>query len=279
MMKKVFVFVSVFVILISCDKMGESTVSKGYFKDEMAVQEAIEPSNDDTPLNPNEEDVDLEPQKLIKTGSLSFETQSLDKTYQIIAKNIKNYHGYVQNDFTQKSYDRISRDLTVRIPVKNFQPLVDSIATTVKVFDRKEINTKDVTEKFVDIEARIKAKRKLEERYLQLLSKAKTMGDMLEIERQVAQIREEIEAKQGRLKYLQNQVTYSTLHLSFYELIPVQNAPSKTYLSRLWRAAKSGFQSIGNFFIGLVYVWPFILIGVLIGLWIRNRIRKRKAMT
>ena len=101
--------------------------------------------------------------------------------------------------------------------------------------------------------------------------------DMLEIERQISTIREEIEAKQGRLKYLQNKVSFSTIHLSFYEMIQGEKAPSQTYANRLWRAVKGGFTGVGEFIIGVVYLWPFILLAVLIGFFVRQRIRKNKS--
>ncbi len=275
-MKNTTFLLSLLVIFLSCSGnsdyklSNESEVSREYTMEEMLIESANEkPSgNDEEPL---------QEQRIIKTGFFTFETESVDKSYQKINSWIKAHKGFIQNDRTNKDYDRIHRSLLIRIPSNSFQPLVDSIYKSVKLLDRKEVILKDVTEEFVDIEARLKAKRKLEERYLQLLAKANTVKDMLEIERQIAQIREEIEAKQGRLKYLQNKVSLSTIHLDFYEMTETLKSPSKTYGSRLWRAVKGGFEGIGNFFIGIVYVWPFIIIGVLVGLFIRNRIRKRKS--
>ena len=74
-----------------------------------------------------------------------------------------------------------------------------------------------MTEEFVDLKARLKAKKELEDRYLQLLEQAKNVKEMLEIERELSNIREEIEAKEGRLQYLQNKVTLSTIYINFYK--------------------------------------------------------------
>ena len=215
-------------------------------------------------------------QKIIKTGYFTFETKSVDLTYKSISKWVHANKGMIQSDRTNKQYDRIHRSLLVRIPSISFQPIVDSIVKTAKTLDRQDISKKDVTEEFVDLEARLGAKRKLETRYLQLLSKARNVKEMLEIERQLAIIREEIESKQGRLKYLQSQVSMSTLHIDFYEMIEGNKAPSQTYASRLWRAAKGGFTGIGNFLIGVVYLWPFILIGIFVAYFVRRTIRNRK---
>jgi len=281
-MKKIVLFFSLIGLVFSCNE-GNDTLEENAFKDydaipqteisEMAINEG---ALSKVSISSPNQDINLE-QKLIKTSYLTFETNSVEETYQAVKNQVVVFKGYIQNDNTSKEYNRINRSLLIRIPNTNFQPLVDSITKSVKSLDRRDIQLRDVTEEFVDLEARLKAKHKLEERYLQLLAKANSVKDMLEIERQIAQIREEIEAKQGRLNYLQNKVSFSTIHLNFYEMIQGEKAPSQTYANRLWRAVKGGFNGVGEFIIGMVYIWPFILIAVLIGLFIRHRIRKNKS--
>ena len=279
-MKKTLLLFSFLVLSLACTdgtRQGDFMSKEVYAESAEAFEDVVEYSNEQaTPTNVSAAPRLKQEQKLIKTSYLTFETESVEETYQSIKKRIVAFEGYIQNDNTSKEYDRINRSLLIRIPNKNFQPLVDSITNSVKMLDRRDIQLKDVTEEFVDLDARLKAKRKLKERYLQLLDKARSVKDMLEIERQIAQIREEIEAKQGRLNYLQNKVLFSTIHLSFYEMIQGVKAPSQTYVNRLWRAVKGGFTGVGEFVIGVVYLWPFVLIAIFIGLFVRNRIRKKK---
>ncbi len=278
-MKKNLLLFSLIVLSLSCtDQKGyDASMSKEVYAESADAFESVVDYNEQSiPTNAPAAPQFKQEQKLIKTSYLTFETKSAEETYQSIKKRIAALEGYIQNDNTSKEYDRINRSLLIRIPNKNFQPLVDSITNSVKSLDRRDIQLKDITEEFVDLEARLKAKRKLEERYLQLLDKARSVKDMLEIERQISNIREEIEAKQGRLNYLQNKVSFSTIHLSFYEIIQGVKAPSQTYVNRLWRAVKGGFTGVGEFIIGVVYLWPFVLIAIFIGLLVRNRIRKKK---
>lgn len=276
-MKKVFFLVSFFLVaLLSCNDGSNYSMSKSteaspeYDMEEMRV-ESVEDVGSNQPAEA------IQPQKIIKTGYFTFETKSVDATF-LRVKNWTNAHqGFIQNDKTSKEYDRIHRSLLIRIPTNSFQTLVDSIHQSVKTLDRKDIILEDVTEEFVDIEARLVAKRKLEERYLQLLSKATSVKDMLEIERQIAIIREEIESKQGRLKYLQNKVSMSSIHIDFYEMTTTEKAPSQTYSNRLWRAVKGGFEGIGDFIIGMLYIWPFIIIAILIGFYLKRKIKTRKS--
>lgn len=210
-------------------------------------------------------------QKIIKTGNYTFETQSVNETYRNINRWVTQQKGFIQSDQTYRDYNRLNRNLIIRIPSEGFQSLVDSLKSGVKAFDTENIELQDVTEEFVDIEARMKAKKELESRYLQLLNKANSMKDMLEIEAQLSHIREEIEAQEGRLKYLQNRVSYSTLNINFYEVTEFVKAPSMSFMSRLGKAFSNGFKGIGEFIIGLTTLWPVLLLITLVIFWFFRR--------
>ncbi len=214
-------------------------------------------------------------QKIIKTGNLRFETQDLAKTHQKILDAVRNAKGYVQRDNTGKNYNSHYHNLTIRIPSENFDAMIQTISDGVTYFEEKTISQRDVTEEFVDLNARLKAKRTLEKRYLELLSKAKDVKEMLEIERELSKIREEIEAREGRLQYLQNQVSESTISIYFYK-ITSERGVTVSYGSKMVNALKNGWNGISEFFLGLLHVWPFIILVVLGIFMIRRWIRKRK---
>lgn len=216
-----------------------------------------------------------ESNKIIKTSNLKFETNSVEKTFTTIKKQLAKSKGFIQNDNTYKNDNKIQRELLIRIPTNEFQVVIDSISSNVHVFDYKNISLKDVTEEFIDLNARLKAKKTLENRYLQLLSKAKNVEEMLNIEREIAKIREEIEAKQGRLNYLNDQVSFSTINITFYETVEVVKSKSKTYFSQVIKAIKGGFTSVGNFILRVLYLWPYIIIAIPIILFIRKKLKKK----
>lgn len=221
------------------------------------------------------DEVDLEAQKIIKESYLRFETNDLDKTYGSIIRFVKKNDGFIQSDNANKSYDRQSRNLIIRVPTQNFQSAIDSISTIVDYFDTKQISLKDVTEEFIDLEARLKAKLELEKRYLELLSKAQNVKEMLEIERELSHIREEIEAKQGRLKYLNDRVSLSTLNIEFYK-ISAETGVRTSYGRKMWNALQSGFNGLSIFFLGLLNIWPFVIIVILGVYLIRKQLKKRQ---
>ncbi len=193
---------------------------------------------------------------------------------QRIMQAIQASKGYVQNDQSGKNYNQVYQNITVRVPTENFQKTIDAISQGVDYFDEKTISQQDVTEEFVDVTARLKAKKALEERYLALLAKAKNVKEMLEIERELSQIREEIERAQGRLQYLQNKVSMSTINIAFYKN-SVETKTSQSYGTKIVNALKSGWNGISTFFLGLLHVWPFLIL-VALGVFFTRRWMKKK---
>ncbi|MCC4212213.1 DUF4349 domain-containing protein [Leeuwenhoekiella parthenopeia] len=214
-------------------------------------------------------------QKIIKTGNLRFETQDLAETRAQILKAVNTTKGYVENERTGKDYRGSYQELQLRVPAENFQQALELISQGVEFFEEKSISQRDVTEEFIDVEARLKAKRELENRYLELLKKASSVKEILEIERELSVIREEIESKEGRLKYLSKQVSYSTLNVYFYKT-EVESGVTKSYGSKMLQAVKGGWQGISTFVLGLIYIWPFIILVILVIFLIR-RWQKRKS--
>lgn len=252
------------------DSNSKDTINSEIMSSPAAVGEAAVPQEDMKSVTDKTITI-TDNQKIIKTGNYTFETQSVNETYRNINRWVTQQKGFIQSDQTYRDYNRLNRNLIIRIPSEGFQSLVDSLKSGVKAFDTENIELQDVTEEFVDIEARMKAKKELESRYLQLLNKANSMKDMLEIEAQLSHIREEIEAQEGRLKYLQNRVSYSTLNINFYEVTESVKAPSMSFMSRLGKAFSKGFKGIGEFIIGLTTLWPILLLIALIIFWFFRR--------
>lgn len=215
-------------------------------------------------------------QKIIKQASLRFETNDLEETYKQIQTAVKQSQAKVQSDSEGKDYGTLYRNITIRVPSQNFDNFINTISKGVSYFERKEITAEDVTEQYIDLTTRLKNKRKLEERYLQILQKATKISEILEIEKQISIIREEIEAKEGQLKYLESRVSESTVTIEFYKNLPEQEAVQLSYGSKVWTAIKSGFFSLSSFFISIISIWPFIIIIVVLAYFIRKRIKRKK---
>ena len=216
------------------------------------------------------------PQKIIKEASLRFETNDLQDTFNQIQTAIAANKASIQNDSEGKDYDNIYRNLTVRVPSQNFDAFINAISKGVSYFERKDISSQNVTEQYIDLTSRLNTKRKLEERYLQILQKATKISEILEIEKQISAIREEIEAKEGQLKYLESRVSESTVTIEFYKTIAQKEGIKTSYGSKIWTAIQSGFFSLSEFLISIISLWPFIILFCVIAYFIRRRFKRKK---
>lgn len=273
-MKRLFPYFLLTLVLISCkEEVAEMNIAESSNYSYALADE----SQSITESKPENKSIGNDT-KIIKTAQLRFETQDIQKSFSSIYKATKNYKAYIQNDNSGSDYGSIYRNVTLRIPNTHFDAFIDEISKGVSHFDRKEISALDVTEEFVDIEARLKAKRTLENRYLEILKKANKVSEILEVEKQLSIIREEIESSEGRLKYLQNKVSMSTITIEMYTEKPEGTGTTVSYGSKMWNAIKSGFNGLSSFFLGMLHIWPFILIFVVLFFLIRRKIRNKKKL-
>ena len=209
--------------------------------------------------------------KLIKEGIVEFETYDINSTREQILESIEKNKAYISSDQEYKTVGRISNTIIIRVPAKSFDLLLNDATKGVAKFDSKNIEVKDVTEEFLDIQARLKTKKELENRYLELLKKANSVTEILEVEQQIGQLRSEIESIEGRLKYLESKVSLSTLTITFYQIVPKETE----FGHKLKNGFKNGWDNLIWFFVFLTNIWTFILIGI--GLIFGFRMwRKRK---
>jgi hypothetical protein len=196
--------------------------------------------------------------KLIKEGRFEFETENLKITRKTVFEAVDKYKGYVSSDQEYKSPGRKSNTIVIRVSANRFDPFLVDATQGVKKFELKEIKVKDVTEEFIDIGSRLQTKKELENRYIELLKQAKTVSEILEIEKQIGLLRSEIESIEGRLKYLEDQVLLSTLTMTFYESIPNET----DFGQKFKNGFRNGWENFIWFLVGLTNLWPFVFIGL-----------------
>lgn len=242
--------------------------------DTVAVVDSAAAAVDLSLPDPKTESSEIVAPKIIKNADLSFQTSDIEQTNTSILEICKKTKAIIQNDSEGKNESSIYKNLTIRIPNENFDAFISELSKGVNYFDRKDISSQDVTEEYIDVASRIKTKKVLEERYLQLLQKAGKVSEMLEVEKQLSQIREEIEAKEGRLKYLQNKVAMSTINIEFYKPLAQETGATVSYGTKIVNAIKSGFNSISSFFIGLLENWPIISILAVIFIYLKKKLKK-----
>lgn len=272
-MKKIGLFLSILLCIVACKDDESATFnadtsvqySRAKTQKTVSVSKKAEREHALQDQNSNIE------RKLIKTGSISFETKDLSATRNTALVALKKYEGYMVRDNQYTSYDRISTNLSVRVPAKNFDVFLSAISKGVKTFDTKNVQVSDVTEQFLDTQSRLKTKQALERTYLTVLKKAKTVREILDVERELSKVRGAIEASQGKLQYLQSQVAFSTLNITFYKKV---KGTEIGFAVTIQEAFKEGFTKVKAFLVSVISFWPFIMIAIVLTFLIRKKIKK-----
>lgn len=236
--------------------------------DEILEEEYGETKDLNQDHSPEQIEID---RKLIKTGYVEFEVEEFSEMNARIDKAVDMYDAYISHENEYSEYQRVTTSVEVRVPAANFENLLNDVCKGIEDFDSRNIEVSDVTEEFIDVEARIKTKKELEAQYHELLNKAQSVGDILEIEREISYLREEIESLEGRLRYLSKSVSYSTLTILYYKSAPEKNKFGNEFETGF----ETGWDNLIWLFVGMTHVWPFILIG-LIGILVFKLRRKNK---
>lgn len=211
---------------------------------------------------------DLTERKIIREGEIYFECSDVLETETFLKKEVKNAKGYISNESANNYAERNEKQLSIRIPTDQLDGLLEKIQTHAIKVQNTTLRSEDVTEQFIDVEARLKTKKELEVRYLSLLQQAKTVDEILKIERELANIRGEIESMQGRLNFLKDRTSMSTLNVTFF----VEGEKAFGFLTKLKDGIRNGWTNLQWFIVFLVNLWPFFLVfGVILFLILRRK--------
>jgi hypothetical protein len=209
--------------------------------------------------------------KIIRTGELRYEVGDLDAARGQVLKLVGASGGYVEGDDRNDRGSAIDLSLRVRIPADRFDAFLTGLKGLGELLDQ-HISATDVTAQWVDVEARLSAKRTVEERFLAIVDQAKTVTEVLEVERELGNVRAEIESMEAQLKALKDQVGMSTLTINCTKPQPRINS----YTPHFGSALRDGWIYFVRSLEAVLHLWPFfILIGGLL-LWVRQRRRSKK---
>lgn len=156
-------------------------------------------------------------QKIIYTATLSMQVDELEAAATALRNAIHQSGGYILQ-FQDTRYDgEIGASYTIKVPAAGFMSFIDRVeGIEHKEFERN-IAGKDVSEEYVDLESRLKASKLVEERLLAMMNSAVKADDLLKFSQQLSEVQERIEQFKGRIRYLDNNVSFSTVELRMYQ--------------------------------------------------------------
>lgn len=154
---------------------------------------------------------------LIYTANVTMEVESYADAYTEIQNLIHLSGGYLANFSEQTNDKERSARFTIKVPAQGFDGFMQRLEQIPNTKLNRSMSAQDVTEEFVDLEARLSAKQVVEARYIEYMEKASRAEDLIRYTNELAAIQEEIERLKGRMRYLQANVDYSTIELRVYE--------------------------------------------------------------
>ena len=179
--------------------------------------------------------------KIIRNANLTVEVASPGDAQHKIVSIAESHQGFVvtseatQRSAEDKSKPEMTVDLVIRVPPSQFNQVMDEIRAVGARVIQEKITGQDVTEEFMDLEARIKNQKALELQFLEIMKRAGKVDDALSVQRELAEVRTEIEKLEGRRRFLENQSSLSTINVTLQPPMQIVNATG------FWYSVKSAF--------------------------------------
>lgn len=214
--------------------------------------------------------------KLIKTVNIYAETEDFDALVPNLQRQVETLGGYIESIsvydvssyyLEEQEVKQRCANLTARVPKEKLDGFLAQVGEETNVTSRSE-NVEDVTLQYVDLESHKKALLTEQERLLALMEQAESVEDIIAIEGRLSEVRYQLDSMESQLRTYDNQIDYSTVHLSIEEVR--KYSPPQT--ATVWQRIENGFMKslsdigfgIRDFAIGFVIDIPYIVLWVVL---------------
>ena len=217
--------------------------------------------------------------KIIREGNISIESKDVQASKKNLDQQLKQIGGYYERESANTDNNNlISYDLVLRIPSDKLDGFLTSVENGKDKITSKSLTSEDVSLQYYDLESRLKSKRAYLERYQAMVSSAKNVKELLEIQEQIRQLQEEIDSSESMMRNLSGQVNYSSLRINLFDYQSNLPMGSNSFWSRVKSSFSFGGDLIANIVLGIIGLWPIFLIGSLVVFVVlrwRNRQKER----
>ena len=218
--------------------------------------------------------------KLVKTGQLTLEVDDIVEAIDDVAGIAGELDGYVVSSSKHERENRVFGHVSIRVPAERFDEAFDRLRQLAVDVPYENTESRDVTEEYTDLEAQLRNLEATEAQYLALLEKAETVEDILAVQRELSNVRGQIERTKGRMQYLERTSDMSLIEVSLQETKPLGAtgwSASETFKSAVRGLITSG-KALANIAIWLVIFCPIWIPIIFLIRFLRRR-RKAKAQT
>jgi len=277
-MKTLFLTLGYMLWILACQNSGSSSNDRNAVMDSKGMAPAMEESQ--SYEGGSSDEVTIVDQKIIRHGDMTIKVDDALKFKAGVDAILKNHKAYIGNEQFNNSDYMASYHVQIRVPSENLDALVAELEAMDGIVESKAINATDVTQEYIDLETRLANKRSYVEQYREILKSARTVEDILKVREQIRVLEEEIESAEGRLKYLRNQVSLSTLNLTITQEKDFVYRPDRkiNFFERLKDSFSAGWYGFVQFCLGVVGLWPFWLALVVL-IWLLRKYTQKKRMS
>ena len=262
-------------LIFSCSSESETggfPESKMSISPEMAMMEDVRISTPPTSLG-NEE------KKIQRNANISIEVKNLDESIDKLNEIILLFNAeIISSNKGGMDFGQPYANIRIRVLSGNLDSAINEFKKLSTKIISENIYTNDVTEEFIDTEARLKIMKSTEDRFNSLLLKSETVEEIIQVEKELMRIRGDIESLEGRLNYLSKTTDTSEINLNLNEQIPITGESWKindSFTSALQNLS-SFAKWLADFIINIIVFIPAIIVIALIIIFLRKLIKNRK---
>jgi len=193
---------------------------------------------------------------IVRTAAMSLVVNDVLIAIDQIAELAESLDGYVVSSKRWRQEERLFGIITIRVPAEDFADVMEALRELAVDVTHEDTSSKDVTEEYVDLSAKLHNLEATEEQYLRLMEKAEKVEDILSVQRELSKTRGEIEQTKGRMQYLERTSATSLIQVQLEQAeLDVNFTADK---KRVKEGEKVRFESgVGGGFAPYSYEWDF----------------------
>ncbi len=170
---------------------------------------------EELPASPSGHTADISVERLvIRTANLDLIVPDTTQAMDQIAGIAEELEGYVVSMDSYQYEEGLVGNVTIRVPAESFDTTLDRIRGLATTIRQESVSGQDVTEEYIDLESDLRHLRAKEARLLEIMEEAEDTQDVLAVYQELSLTQQEIERTTGRMQYLENQASLSTITIS-----------------------------------------------------------------
>lgn len=298
--KSITIFI-VLVLIVSFTFVGCGSKSDGYYEENSTTESKMDMADDgfgrefaesmdsEESINKQSDGESIENtintgRKIIKNYYVRLETKQFEEANSKILSKISSAGGYVQSSHVSgtrilEGYDDEKRNASymLRIPKEKSDSFINELGDIGNIQNKTQ-NSEEITDQYFDSEAHLKALKIQEERLLELLKKSGELSDILQIEKELSNVRYQIESLTGTLRKWDNLIDYSTISIDVVEVTELSVESPTDFINQIRqgfiKSLNTLYKLVRYSIIAIVVMIPYIIVVLLIA-FIISKIRKK----